>query len=114
MLHFKLEPALLPPLSVAVNEAAPVSDAVEPTSAGGDSGFADQRPVPMQRQQEQSILSELLGRGYTPGCLPKNAPGRPGVKAQIRAALANRPGWVGTVFDKAWERLRRGGEIADE
>lgn len=113
VLHSMHEQVTVNSRSGAGTRSEPVSESAEHKSAGDDCGVTHQRPVPMQRQQEMAILSELLGRGYSPSCLPKNAPGRAGVKSEIRIAMANRPGWVGTVFDKAWERLRRGGEIAD-
>lgn len=67
------------------------------------------RPLPMQRQQEQAILAALQGLGYNPAQLPKPKSGKPGVKAEVRALLNYTP----TVFDRAWERLRKSKEIGD-
>jgi len=44
--------------------------------------------------------------------LPRNEPGKPGVKAVVRAALQASSLFEGsTTFDKAWERLIKDGRI---
>ena len=70
--------------------------------------------TPMQRAaaQDAEILAELR-KLYDPLALPKYKPGKPGVKASIRRALGDSGLWGGsTVFNKAWERLTRNGDIA--
>ncbi|TKC91230.1 hypothetical protein FAZ69_05555 [Trinickia terrae] len=67
------------------------------------------RPLPQQLHQEQEILRALREHGFDPKKLPKSPAGKPGAKALVRRLL----GWEGTIFDKAWERLRSGKEIAD-
>lgn len=67
---------------------------------------------PLQRQvhQEQEILDVLRTQGYDAERLPKSAAGKAGVKAEVREKLK----WMtAKVFDKAWQRLRDRGEIAD-
>lgn len=70
--------------------------------------------APKQRSQAQdlAILSALRLKGYDPSSLPPYKQGKPGVKAEIRAALGSNGLWAGTrVFDKAWERLLSNKEI---
>lgn len=58
---------------------------------------------PKQRQpfQEQEILRVLRELKHDPLKLPKNEPGKPGVKSKVRKKL----NYSEAVFDKAWERL---------
>jgi hypothetical protein len=73
-------------------------------------------PVPVQRQAAQAaaVLDAIRSMGHDPLALPKWKPSKPGVKAAVRAALNNTPLFHGTVFDKTWDRLRAGKEIADK
>jgi len=74
-------------------------------------------PVPRAAAQDAAILCEIKKQGYNPLGLPKNDPGKPGVKAAIRAALVgNNPLFpkAGKQFDKAWDRLRASREVADK
>lgn len=79
-------------------------------------GFIDRpkiKPVSRTAAQDQEIIALLKGKGFSPDSLPKNDPGKPGVKAVIRDALGKGEMWSGTtVFDKAWERLLKNGDIA--
>lgn len=75
--------------------------------------------VPMQRAaaQEKAILSALQSLGYDPVRVPKWSPGRLGVKGATRAALVGKhPLFLkgSRVFEKAWERLRKSGDVADQ
>ena len=64
--------------------------------------------------QEAAILRTLQERGYDPKALPVASPGRAGVKAEIRAAIAVPPAFVSRkTFDDAWQRMRGHGDIAD-
>lgn len=72
-------------------------------------------PAPVQRTaaQDAALLAMLIEKGFDPLALPPNEAGKPGVKNLIRQALGNSGLWAGaTVFDKAWERLSRNGDIA--
>jgi hypothetical protein len=61
------------------------------------------------RDQEAAILGKIEGLGHEPAKLPKNLPGKRGVKADVREALKDDDLFSGeTVFDKAWERLLKG------
>jgi hypothetical protein len=75
------------------------------------------QPTPKQRQaaQEEAVINMLKAKKYDPTKLPKNPPGKSGVKAEIRAAVSCNEGLFAgsTVFDKTWERLRASGEIQD-
>jgi hypothetical protein len=67
-----------------------------------------EKAVPKQRFQEQEILRVIGELGYDPKKLPKDTPNKGGVKAEVRAKL---PGFLGSVFNKAWDRLSRSKEI---
>lgn len=68
-----------------------------------------------QAVQEAQILRMLLALGYDPVALPKPLAGKPGTKAEVRGSIGAGGMWSGkTVFDKAWERLRKGGQIAEK
>lgn len=73
----------------------------------------------IQRSQAQdaAILDAIRAAGHQPKSLPKNPSGKPGVKAQIRAKVTNtHPGLFpakSRTFDKAWDRLRSFGDVAD-
>ncbi|MEI8156806.1 MAG: hypothetical protein WCH60_08055 [Burkholderiales bacterium] len=70
--------------------------------------------IPLQRMvaQEFAILEKLTELHYKPLALPKNKPGKSGVKAEVKKALGSTGIWeYVTVFDKAWERLLGDGRI---
>jgi len=62
-----------------------------------------------QRQQEEHILQILRGLDYDPQRLPRAPAGAPGPKKEARTRAKMTP----RVFEKAWERLRKFGDIAD-
>lgn len=71
------------------------------------------KPLQRTAAQDFAILCEIKKQGYDPLALPKNLPGKPGVKAAIRASLSENSLFTGgTVFDKAWERLTARADIA--
>lgn len=65
--------------------------------------------------QDAEILRAIERAGYDPKRLPKNEPGKPGVKKAVRDVLKKQPPFKDSVkvFDHAWERLRQSGDIAD-
>lgn len=65
------------------------------------------RPMPAQRFQEQEILRVIGELKHNPKKLPKDTPGKKGIKHAVRTRLRFTP----AVFDKAWERLTNEGEI---
>ncbi|HKT98051.1 MAG TPA: hypothetical protein VJS30_16225 [Paraburkholderia sp.] len=67
------------------------------------------RPPLQQQHQESEILRVIRDLGEDPKKLPKQKPGKPGIKAAVRAKLS----FSEKVFDKAWERLRDAGDVAD-
>jgi hypothetical protein len=75
---------------------------------------AEQRPIQRAAAQNAAILEAIKTNGYVAKSLPKSKPGKSGVKATIRNAVATNSLFQGKVFDKAWERLRSSGEIVDE
>lgn len=60
------------------------------------------RPPLQQHFQEIEILKVIKELGRDAKALPKDIPGKKGVKAEVRARL---PNFSPNVFDKAWERL---------
>jgi hypothetical protein len=104
-----------------------VADALTPTvqspaSVNGSSTphattpqIAAPTPVPRFAAQEAAIIAALHGLGHDPLQLPRNAPGKAGVKAQVRDQLDSTGIWTGrTVFAKAWERMRSHGAISSK
>lgn len=73
------------------------------------------RPVQRTAAQEEAILAMLRSQGINPMMMPKRKPGVSGIKSEIRKALGTGGLWTTPrIFEKAWERLRDRGEIADE
>lgn len=101
--------------SVIVPDAlvAVVLEGFERPSAQADASSQSQA-MPRARAQDTEMLHAIREAGYAPQALPKNEPGKPGVKAEIRKRLGSKGVWTGTtVFDKAWERLRKQNDIVD-
>jgi hypothetical protein len=78
-----------------------------------DSSLGAVTPIQRTAAQNAAILAAIKNKGYQANSLPKRTPGKSGVKALIRAAVATNRLFQGRVFDKTWERLRSSGEIAD-
>ena len=102
--------------SGATEKAAPDDgvgrpDALTPTTAQEPKANTTQRTqrMPEQLFQEQEILRVISTLGHMPDSLPKWIPGKPGVKADVRGHLT----FSVKVFDLAWERLRKAGEIRE-
>jgi hypothetical protein len=69
---------------------------------------------PKQRAQETQILERLKTNGYDPLKLAQGTPGRAGPKSAIRQLVMTKPTiFTKSSFDKAWERLRSDGSVAD-
>lgn len=90
-----------------LRENARVMNKATPASQEADD---DTQPKGRQRQQEADILRTLESLGYDPKQLPRVPAGTPGPKKAARAKLQS---MSDKVFDKAWERLRQFGDIAD-
>jgi hypothetical protein len=73
----------------------------------------EQRPIQRATAQNAAILNAIETKGYEAKSLPKSKPGKSGVKAVIRTAVATNSLFQGTIFNRAWERLRSSGEIKD-
>lgn len=64
--------------------------------------------------QEKAILAGISNLGHDPKKLPKNISGKPGVKANVRRSLKDDELFDGsTIFEHAWERLRKCGDVAN-
>lgn len=71
-----------------------------------------QEPVQRRHAQDAAILGEIRKQGYDPLALPKNPPGKKGVKHGIRSAIDGKGLFKGgTIFKRAWERLTANSEI---
>ena len=107
-------PAWVLPVEFPKPLAAPVNTQPAATSGASETGEATAhgitpiRPPPAQRFQEQEILRVIGELGHDPKALPKDIPGKAGVKAEVRKRLK----LSASVFNKAWERLSICGEIA--
>lgn len=77
------------------------------SKAQGAANARSNRPLRQQPFQESEILQVISELQYTATSLPKNIPGKPGVKAAVRS----RVNYSVTVFNKAWERLAANREI---
>lgn len=72
------------------------------------------KPKQRQQWQEDAILRTISIMGFDPLAIPKAANGKSGIKARVKGNLVSEPGWAGSVFDKAWQRLRSDGRIRDK
>ena len=64
---------------------------------------------PKLRAQQEAILAQIRLLGFDPKNLTRNIPGKAGVKSKVEKALKKNALFDGaTVFNKAWERLRKG------
>jgi hypothetical protein len=72
------------------------------------------KPMPRFSAQDAYLLKQIKLMEIDPKQLPKNQPGRAGIKSKIRQSTSNNYQlFTGTrVFDKAWERLLVNGDIA--
>lgn len=81
----------------------PTPKATEPSKT------VQKRPIKQQIFQENEILRVIAELKLDPESLPKFVPGKRWVKSAVREKL----GFSISVFDKAWERLRRDGRIKE-
>ena len=75
------------------------------------------KPVQRAEAQDAAILHEIRLQEFSPLALPKNKAGMSGVKSKIRIKLVGIDPLFpkeGKQFNKAWDRLRQFGEIADK
>jgi hypothetical protein len=78
----------------------------------------DEKKKPVQRMllQEEIILDAIRSAGFDPKSFPQGKKGKKGEKSAIRVQLLeSHPSIFANqrIFDKAWERLRAEGLIAD-
>ena len=75
-------------------------------------------PKPKQRSaaQDEAIMAAIRAAGHDPKALPPRQAGRAGIKRHVRTQLEGTTLFPSgsTVFDRAWERLRRQDDIADQ
>lgn len=76
---------------------------------------AGTKPIQRSAAQHAAILDAIRKLGHDPQRLPKNEPGKRGIKAAVRTALEGLNTIFpsrSTVFNKAWGRLLENGDIA--
>ena len=67
------------------------------------------------RDQEEAIVAEIGRLGYNPLEYPDNESGQAGVKSEVWATLERNGLFISyRVFDKAWGRVRKYGDIAEK
>lgn len=88
----------------------PTTPTPEQPARADDGPVTAGAPLSRQRHQENEMLRVLADLGYNPKRLPRPPAGAAGPKSEARAKL---PEMSSKVFDKAWERLRSAGDIAD-
>lgn len=72
------------------------------------------RGISRTQEQDATVIAAIRNLGHDPKALPAWQYGSPGVKAAVKKAIERNSLFVGTtVFEKAWERLRSRGEIAE-
>lgn len=70
------------------------------------------KSITKSKQRENLILDKLNSLKVDPQNLPKDVPGKNGIKAQVRKILEDNPLFEGdTVFDKAWSIMTTNGKI---
>lgn len=102
------------PFSYRLPEAEPAQESQAGTLKVGAENL---KPVQRSAAQDSEILAVIRKAGYDPLAMPVNEPGKPGVKAETRAALEGKSQLFpkkSRVFGKAWDRLRQCGDIADK
>lgn len=67
------------------------------------------KPTPRHEWQENEILRVISELGHEAKAIPKNTPAKPGVKADVRSKFQ----WSKSIFDKAWDRLRKDKRIKE-
>jgi hypothetical protein len=75
------------------------------------------KPLSRSAAQESAILAKIRELGHDPLNLPKNSPGKRGVKAAVGAALVSKNPLFpkgSTIFKHAWDKLRDRGDIVDQ
>lgn len=80
--------------------------------SGEEIGTAEQRPLQRTLWRQTAILTKIREASFDPKALPKNLPGKPGVRAQVRNGLSKQD-WPGKTFDRTWQALRDAKEIVD-
>ena len=102
----KINPGIRAPLSELRFKREDIEAMAAPN--GAPESKAPRRHVYKQPFQENEILRVIRELGCDPKALPKDTPGKPGIKAEVRALL---PTFSHSVFKKAWERLSAAGDI---
>lgn len=86
------------PVAATATQSAPVA----PTAPEKNTA----KPLQRGTAQEAAILYEIKNQGHDPMALPKNKPGKRGIKRDVRDVLDGKGLFTGgTVFDRVWERL---------
>ncbi|MDQ0027756.1 hypothetical protein J2X90_005592 [Variovorax paradoxus] len=93
----------------------PMADTTDAAENAGAPLELPMQALPKFQLQEKKILALLREMGLDPKSLPAREKGKPGCKAEAKkTALVDRRLFTDKSFDKAWERLRGGGELAGD
>lgn len=99
----------------ALHEAVKAKQEIHKELGAGSAPIKKNRWVQKWRHQEQAVIDKLRELGHVPKALTPFRSGHKWVKSDVRAALADRTDlFSGGAFDKAWDRLRASGEIAEQ
>jgi hypothetical protein len=98
-----------PPAAVAP-EVTPDDDDQAESATPAPAPAQNTKPLNRQPYQEDEILRVIHELGYEADALPKFVPGKPWVKSAVRKKI---PSWSDSVFDLAWERLRKDKRIQE-
>ena len=98
---------------LVLGDEPPLTSAAQVTATPAPLKTATGAPPLKQPSQEARILELLKAQGYDPINLAQRMPGKPGPKTEIRTLALTEPKlFTKGSFDKAWERLRSGGDVA--
>lgn len=80
----------------------------------GPNNSTRRKPAQVFQAQEDEVLKVIRLLGYKPMKLPPRTPGKPWVKSEVWRQIGVCQLFISQgVFEKAWDRLRKSGEIAD-
>lgn len=84
------------------------SISIFPALMGETTSVRTSKPRTKMLEQEDAILAEITRLGHDPESLPRNQPGKAGVKSKVCSAICTQELFEGSKnkYDSAWERLR--------
>lgn len=92
------------------NNQSELADILSHSVAAKSNSAPQSQPLMRQPYQEQEILRVIKELGHDPKNLPKDNPGKSGIKAAVKSKLPTSMTGT-TIFNKAWDRLSGANEI---